>query len=90
MQELDSAISLEKVFAVLDFKELLSKLDSSTVMTRTQHKNLIQKSSQLEQASNRWTENVVMLQGWCRDKFMMSGQDFCNAFQVPDDLDVEF
>jgi Leucine zipper with capping helix domain len=45
---------------------------------------------QLQQGSNRWTENIMMLESWCKNGFQLSNQDFCNSFGIPIDLDVEF
>lgn len=38
-------------------------------------------------AANRWTDNIFILQSYCRQFFNMSTEDFCRQFEIPEDLD---
>ncbi|KAJ1946373.1 Meiotic nuclear division protein 1, partial [Linderina macrospora] len=40
-----------------------------------------------QDAANRWTDNIFIIQGWTRDKFNMETSQFNKAFGIPDDLD---
>jgi hypothetical protein len=39
-------------------------------------------------AANRWTENIMTLQAYVRDKFGIPCEDFNKNFGIPDDLDT--
>ncbi|KAJ2158216.1 Meiotic nuclear division protein 1 [Coemansia sp. RSA 552] len=40
-----------------------------------------------QDAANRWTDNIFILQSWLRDKFAMDVAQINKFFDIPDDLD---
>ncbi|KAJ1662226.1 Meiotic nuclear division protein 1 [Coemansia sp. RSA 1813] len=40
-----------------------------------------------QEAANRWTDNIFIMQSWTRDKFNMETENFNKFFEVPNDLD---
>ncbi|KAI9229145.1 MAG: meiotic nuclear divisions 1 [Piptocephalis tieghemiana] len=38
--------------------------------------------------ANLWTENIWVIQSYCRNKFMLEPRDFARNFQLGDDFDV--
>ncbi|KAJ2546942.1 Meiotic nuclear division protein 1 [Coemansia sp. RSA 1933] len=40
-----------------------------------------------QEAANRWTDNIFIMQSWTRDKFNMETENFNKFFDVPNDLD---
>ncbi|KAJ2392620.1 Meiotic nuclear division protein 1 [Coemansia sp. RSA 2559] len=40
-----------------------------------------------QEAANRWTDNIFIMQSWTRDKFNMETENFNKFFGVPNDLD---
>ncbi|PVU99668.1 hypothetical protein BB560_005471, partial [Smittium megazygosporum] len=48
---------------------------------------LKEKSTIAKTAANRWTDNIFILQSWCRDKFNIETSTFNKQFGLPDDFD---
>ncbi|CAG9813427.1 unnamed protein product [Phaedon cochleariae] len=48
---------------------------------------LIQKSEELKEAANRWTDNVFAVKSWCKKKFNIEDNVLNKQFGIPEEFD---
>lgn len=71
----------------IEEKEIKKKLERFAECDPEHLENIRNATVAAFEATNRWTDNLFALKSWIEEKFSISGREFFQQFEIPEDID---